>query len=130
MGYLQHTGLGASFSPSRMRVMEASSEVVRRRKAGQGEAEIFAFLSKPSGLSRISHPCANRDGNNICSSSEIAQAIASAPATAIAQDAQQAAAKAAAAKAKAGASAGLFNARNIVIAGGAVALFLYFKGKK
>ena len=128
MSYLQHTALGA-FSPSQMRVAEAASEVARRRRAGESEDKIFAFLSSPSGLSKISHPCANRYGNNICSPDEISQAISSAAAVGTRQDAQIAAAEKDG-EAKAGASAGLLTTRNIVIAGGALAVLLLWKGKK
>lgn len=128
MAYLQDMGLGGVISPSEMRVGEIFNFVSERRRAGKSDAEIVTLLSKTSGLSRISHPCADSKGNNICSASEIAKGIAGAAGVA----AQQAAAAASRPKTPQSppAESTLFTTRNIMVAGGALAaLWFLSKGK-
>jgi len=72
--YIQDLGADVR-SPQATRFAEIVGFVNARRKAGKSDEEIIAILSKSSGLSRTSHPCADFDGNNICTQAEIAKAM-------------------------------------------------------
>jgi len=111
-------------TPEDVRFGEMVNKVIERRKAGESDAAIRAFLSMTFGLSKL-HPCADRSGMNICSKAEIDRAIGSAQTVAVEQEK----AKADEADGK-GKGATVFTTRNLMIAGGIAAIFIVMKGKK
>lgn len=124
MSYLQSIGLGDDLvrSPSDARLAEMFPFIEMHRRTGKSDAEIVAILSKRSGLSRSSHPCADSKGNNICTSSEIARGMTSA-ASVVATISQRVTAAQKTKKTGAGANTLL------LVGAAAVALWFLSKGK-
>lgn len=66
------------FSPEEARRSRLINEIIRLQKIGKTKVEIRANLLRPSGLPRL-HPCADPNGNNLCSEVEIDERIAEVP---------------------------------------------------
>lgn len=75
MGHRHSLG---QFSPEEARRGRLINEIIRLQKIGKTQAEIRAYLLQPSGLPRL-HPCADLNGENLCSPTEIDERLIEAP---------------------------------------------------
>lgn len=123
-------------TPQDVRFGEIVNFIITRRAAGKSEDEIFVDLTAPRGLNRL-HPCADSNGRNICARSEIDFALSESHRIAIEQEKQHEAQRkrSAAAGRPEGAGRGdagpsIISIRNIIIAGGAIALLMAIGKKK